>query len=260
MFKATSVIQNLPCNDKNPMSTRFLILEDDATGAMTKISFKKGHYTTIYGDQMFDIYGREVEIDPEITEILEKAGHWVGYRPDFETYLVKKADGQTYLARVNYYYVDDGNRRDYPEYLPDCNPLFCRGTNLQVELNCSNVQVLDRQVFPELLTRSGRRSRQQLDFWLVRDDRFFLLRPEEISKMFFCVFEKKSDHRATWSGGKGFLEFSNLNGKISAKIRTSSNEILTIGTDAQFITKKRRESVYYTGVELPFYLLNKDPA
>ena len=121
MFKAESIIINV--HDKK---NRQILLVDDKTGEQTMLSFKPGRITTSFvensKERLFDYYGREIQIDDSIAEIIEQTGHfWINC--DQECFLVRLKNDMFAIASVNYYYSHSGgHKQKLIEYNSELNP------------------------------------------------------------------------------------------------------------------------------------------
>ncbi len=150
MLKATQVIQDV---GSEPLTGRYLVLEDDETGARVEVPFERGHLSVLFEGHLFDYYGRSIQIDPKIKRIIKKAGRARAYNSDAESYMVETMNGKTVIAEIWYYtYSKHSQKKDYrgyDAYIYELNPDFSGNNELEVELLCTNIEILDTEIFPE---------------------------------------------------------------------------------------------------------------
>lgn len=257
---ATSIVQLLPYAVENPNAGRFIVLEDYKTGEKVEVPFEKNALTAIYKNRMFDIYGRELEIDPSIVTIIERVGRYSFYNTDVETYLVENEDGEKRIAHVNYYYESETGdfREDCVRYVSDFNPLFSSNTVLKAELACTNYVLVNSRPFPDESALIRHYVGDSKKLWLFRrGDLFLLIEPRGMSRKTISIFRQKSDLYEEWSGGAEFSFFSYSSEKILAIIQNESGRRQLVATDEDFLERKFEEGVSFS---IPFYLVEEGPA
>ena len=262
MYKVVQIVHDLPIDEENPLYNRRFLLVDDVTGQKVDLRAfgRKDDYSTVFGNQMFDVYGREIEIDPSITEICHKIGRWDLSSTDVETYLVRKADGGKYIAYVDYYF---GTNTRITRWVSELSPFFGDNHKLKVRLICSNIEVLDLYPFSQESAIVHYYGDSEGNLWLVEKPfiegkGFFLLQPDCTRILESIIFEKKTDEFA-FSRSTGYHTFTyNRAGEILANGWTGRGEPIIMKTDAEFITsiQETDRSILDT---IPFYYVSKDP-
>lgn len=253
MFKAIRLIQNLSHDEANLYSSRFLVLEDTKTKERVELPFQENYLSAVIENQMFDVYGRELKINPNITQILDKAGRWQWWNTDAEAYFVRTADDKVFIAYISYDSIDEyGDRHERCRYIEHYNPWFCNDNRYEGELVLTDFEVIDADIFRGALnTQEG--------FILTKSDNHYCLRSSSyvVSLKSHAIFRKKTDEHPTWKGGNYFLSCSFKDGKILATVAVepsaesrADRQTILIETDAEFINQR-----YYDCLGLPFYLV-----
>ena len=260
MYKVIQVIQDLPLDEDNPLRGRHFLLFDEKK--KRKVDLRplayKDQYSFVYENQMFDIYGREMKIDPSITEIGERVGRWRAFNTDVETYLVKKSDGRNYIAYVEYY---RGDRSNVTYWLSELNPAFDDKSQLKVALICSDFEIIDTCPFSEQSAIVQYYGDSDHRLWLAEmpcgeKRMFFLLHPDFTRIINLDIFEKDMSEYPFSLNRKCFTFSYNKSGEITISVKTGRGEHIIAKTDDVFITtiQETGRAHIYT---IPFYLVSK---
>lgn len=104
LYKVVKAIDTF--NEDNPIPDRCLIFEDQ-DGNSAKEFFPEDRTTLFFKGELYDWYGRKVELKGNIAKVLSYYGdayNSSGYR--YETFVTKLADGQLAIACLEYKGID----------------------------------------------------------------------------------------------------------------------------------------------------------